>query len=258
MANSSPGSGYAPPSEMQPTQLLEPAGSKAQPVGLHFQRLYFAAAVVVTTAGVVAAVDLIVNAASQLESPFDFLESVYLVAFGLLMIVLDFPFTQGEERLAPLRTHIYKFALFLTRKLGRGLWYFFLGAFVFASLWDNSISAFLAVALGGFCGAVGLLACWGGIMLSKKLKVAQDALSSGNFRMDTVRREFPNGFSSPQAFNEVIQKNTGNAPGGAVSFSDEELMYVMNSLRRTFSPASSTMDLVDFEEWLAHPGWTLV
>mmetsp|Transcript_17259 Transcript_17259/g.38043 ORF Transcript_17259/g.38043 Transcript_17259/m.38043 type:complete len:259 (+) Transcript_17259:23-799(+) len=258
MAYSSPGPGYAPPSEMQATQLLEPMGSKAQPVGLHFQRLYFAAAVVVTTAGVVAAVDLILNAASQLESPFDFLNSIYLVCFGLLMVVLDFPFTQGEEKLAPLRAHIYKFALFLTRKLGRGLWYFFLGAFVFATLWDNSISAFLAVALGGFCGVVGLVACWGGFLLSQKLKVAQEALSSGNFRLDMVRRDFPNGFSSPEAFNEVIQKNTGNAPGGAVSFSDEELVYVMNGLRRTFSPASSTVDLADFEEWLSHPGWTVV
>merc|ERR1719198_2736089 len=58
----------------------------------------------------------------------------FLLMFGALMLVLDFPFPNMalHPHITAFRFHIYKFVLFMTRFMGRGIWYLFLSTMVFS------------------------------------------------------------------------------------------------------------------------------
>merc|ERR1719329_188846 len=102
---------------------------------------FFVAACVVVATSVITMLELLVEFA-----PFQFTSQVFLALFGALMLVLDWPFQQ--ETMRPHRQHIYKFLLFMTRFVGRGVWYIFLGTMVFASFWDLDVSPFLGIVMG--------------------------------------------------------------------------------------------------------------
>eukprot|EP00435_Cladocopium_sp_Y103_P053077 s931_g16.t3 len=77
-------------------------------------------------------------------APAQFMTTLFLLLFGVLMVVLDFPIPNPTQRdwpnLVSIRDHCYKFVLFMTRFMGRGMWYLFLATMVFAALWDTNIS----------------------------------------------------------------------------------------------------------------------
>merc|ERR1719456_492724 len=109
-------------------------------------------------------------------APFSFTTVLFMLLFGFLMVVLDFPIPHPSPTLAQVRAGIYKFFLFLTRFTGRGVWYLFLGTMIFATLFDLNISVFFGICLGGYVGILGLVTLFFGIRLSQKL--------------DAVRQEF--------------------------------------------------------------------
>merc|ERR1719161_3180963 len=94
--------------------------------------------------------------------------------FGILMFALDFPVP--NEKVKMVRTHIYTFVLFMTRFVGRGVWYMFLGTMVFASLWDNGISPLLGFFLGGYIIILGGVTTFRGFQISRKLESLRIAL----------------------------------------------------------------------------------
>merc|ERR1719238_1961853 len=104
-------------------------------------------------------------------APFSFTTILFMLLFGFLMVVLDFPIPHPSPHLAYMRANIYKFFLFLTRFTGRGLWYLFLGTMIFATLFDLNISAFFGICLGGYVGILGLVTLYFGIHMSRKLDV---------------------------------------------------------------------------------------
>ena len=55
------------------------------------------------------------------DAPFDFINYVYLTLFGLIMIIIDIPVS--NPRIDNLRFFIFNYALFMTRFIGRGIWY---------------------------------------------------------------------------------------------------------------------------------------
>jgi len=156
-------------------------------------------------------------------APMSFVTILFMLVFGLLMIVLDFPIPHPSPTLAAVRAHIYKFFLFLTRFTGRGIWYLFLGTMIFGTLFDLNISPFFGISLGGYVGILGLVSLVFGIRLSQKLdKVRQELL----LKHDPHGCP-PNGYSM-DGFQELAMQN------GNERFTEDELVYVFNGL--SFNP----------------------
>merc|ERR1719456_633653 len=133
-------------------------------------------------------------------APASFTTVLFMLLFGFLMVVLDFPIPHPSPTLAAVRASIYKFFLFLTRFTGRGVWYLFLGTLIFATLFDLNISAFFGVCLGGYVGTLGLVTLVFGIRLSQKLDVVrQDLLLGGD-------RSCPNQGYSYQGFKDLANR----------------------------------------------------
>merc|ERR1719160_1601962 len=126
--------------------------------------LWFAAACAVMFGGLIGALDLLFTT----FAPLDFLDEVYLLFFGLIMFVNDAPL--NFKLILEVKQGISKYCRFLTRLTGRGLWFIFLGTMTFATLWENSISMFLAVVLGFFVFGVGVASTIIGVVKSRKLE----------------------------------------------------------------------------------------
>jgi len=111
-------------------------------------------------------------------SPATFFFELSLLVFGVVMLLLDVPIPQLKEHptVQQVRFQIYKFALFLTRFMGRGVWYLFLATMVFGALWDTHINAFF----GGICtvylAVLGTIAMGKGAIVSHKLDVVKEKM----------------------------------------------------------------------------------
>ena len=95
---------------------LTQATEVAKKFGGRWKLLFFTCAACVFSAGILS----IVVGLSEFSPPFDFVNYVYLTAFGLLMLVLDLPVDNLTIR--DFKTGIFTYALFMTRFMGRGVW----------------------------------------------------------------------------------------------------------------------------------------
>jgi len=172
-------------------------------------------------------------------APFSFTTIVFMLLFGFLMVVLDFPIPHPSPHLAHVRAGIYKFLLFLTRFTGRGIWHLFLGTMIFATLFDLNISAFFGICMGGYVGIIGLVTLIFGIRLSQKLDVVrQELLISG-------------GSCPPQGYSMEGFKSMAHMVA-KTDFTDDELIYVFNSL--SFNPMNDgVINPEEYRMWL-QPG----
>eukprot|EP00451_Oxyrrhis_marina_P001883 CAMPEP_0204270444 /NCGR_PEP_ID=MMETSP0468-20130131/18902_1 /ASSEMBLY_ACC=CAM_ASM_000383 /TAXON_ID=2969 /ORGANISM="Oxyrrhis marina" /LENGTH=270 /DNA_ID=CAMNT_0051245983 /DNA_START=65 /DNA_END=874 /DNA_ORIENTATION=- len=249
-------------SDIHPAEMMKPgpnfhgASLVSKVPGLTWPLLYFSAAAVVLASGVIALFIMIINAFSVLESPFRFLNAIYLCAFGAFMIILDFPWVDKYPQVHAFRAHIYHFVLFLTRKVGRGIWYFFLGSLVFAALWDDSTQPFLAVVLGAYVGFVGLVALWVGYCLSKKLALAKSELlraaGAGEPRAFVKQRCPPTGLNCSQfqsLLNELVQ--SGEKP----IFTENDMQFVSVGLCNNPQSKRDVNSIAkeDFDRWIDSP-----
>lgn len=183
---------------------------------------FFVAACCVTFAG---ALGTLAFAFTKLE-PFGLLDQIYLLLFGLLMLVIDWPVQLcpgAKERVEQGKLVIYKYLLFMTRFSGRGVWYLFLGCMSFGSLWDNNISPFLGFFIGGYVVALGGASIYFGVIKSLKLeKVRKAVQGSGRGNMLC-----PQGGLTGPMFNELAHGISGQ------TFSEEEQEYVLHAMSFT-------------------------
>jgi len=179
---------------------------------------FFVAACMVIATSVITMLELLMEFA-----PFQFISQVYLVMFGILMLILDWPFQ--EHTMRPHRVHIYKFLLFMTRFVGRGVWYLFLGTMVFASLWDLDVSPFLGIVLGGYICVLGIVAIVFGLKLSMKLEKCRKLLMQDSRYHDPKRICPPHGMA-PLAFSEMCQ----SVGATEYKWTETELNYIMTGL----------------------------
>merc|ERR550514_820694 len=147
-----------------------PGGMGQQKFKLEWKLAFFVAACCTVGAGVIAVLDLAFFA----FAPFDLINELYLLAFGLLMLIIDFPVPHQKVR--EYKLTIYKYLLFMTRFTGRGFWYLFLGTMVFASLLDLNISPFLGFILGGYIVLLGIVSIYAGVSKSIKLENLRKAI----------------------------------------------------------------------------------
>lgn len=199
--------------------------------------LFFVAACCVTAAGVIGTLAF----AFTTIQPFGLLDQIYLLIFGLFMVVVDCPFPHPQIKAAKLV--IYKYFLFMTRFSGRGLWYLFLGCMSFGCLWDNNISPLLGFFIGGYVVGLGGASTFFGIQKSLKLDKVRKAVASQMASRGGGVEVFvpPNGMTA-QMFNEMSHSHTN------ISFTDEELEYIMNALSATVK-ADAIISREEFAEW---------
>lgn len=217
------------------------AMSKKFPVKMNL--MFFSAACCVLAAGFIGTLDLLFT--SGIFAPTDLIDEIYLLFFGLIMFVLDAPLS--FKLILEVKQHVYKYARFLTRFTGRGIWYIFLGTTTWATLWENSISKFLAVFLGFFVMGVGLFSAVMGYIKSRKLErvryqVFQQKQAQ---KLETLYRAFakstPSVGLNKHEFNDLCVQLKG------IQFEQEELTYVFNAL--TNGPRSENVTLEDLDEW---------
>lgn len=178
--------------------------------------LFFLSAAAVMTSGILG----LIGAVELFLSPFSMCNQVFLIVFGFVMIVIDFPADMGG--LMELKFSIWRYCLFMTRFTGRGIWYLYLATLVWASLYNLNIEPFLGFVLGGFVGAVGILSIFYGVQKSLKLERCRSACA--NLGLDNWSKLVPKrGLTLPE-FNDIMRRVADT------DFSVEELELIAAAL----------------------------
>lgn len=228
--------------EAQPMMGQSQGGGKGMKAGgKNMHMLWFAAACAVMVGGLIGALDLLFTAIA----PLDFLDEVYLLFFGAIMFVLDAPL--NFKLIQEVKQHIHKYARFLTRLTGRGTWFIFLGTMTFATLWENSISAFLAVVLGFFVFGVGVFSAVFGYVKSRKLERVRVQVfqnkQNGKLKQlyDAFARTAPTIGLTKQEFNDMSSQLKG------VSFDQDELAFILSAVSN--GPRQENISYDDLTDW---------
>ncbi|CAJ1359686.1 unnamed protein product [Effrenium voratum] len=152
--------------------------------------------------------------------------------------VLDFPIPNPNPRdwptLVSIRDHCYKFVLFMTRFMGRGMWYLFLATMVFSALWDTNISWAFGGVFTLYLVVLGAIALIKGWLISNKLDKVRNILlrereTGGS--LDHYIAPTQQGLNKVQ-FKALIKQVTNEEE----LFGDDDLDYVVNAL--SFLPSS--------------------
>lgn len=193
-------------------------------------------------------------------APAQFLTEVFLLFFGILMVFLDFPIPNPRPQewptLVTVRDHCYRFVLFMTRFMGRGMWYLFLSTMVFSALWDTNINGFFGGVFTLYLVVLGAIALFKGYMISNNLdkvriKLLREIDTGGS--LDHYIAPTQPGLNKVQfkaLVKQVMQHNEEEL------FTDDDLDYVLNALN--FLPTSNgVVSREEFEYWVK-PGPMLI
>jgi len=206
-----------------------PGGNLAIEKYMRWSWSFFLAALIVFGSGVGTAVYWLTR---PTWAPGTFVTEIFLIFFGLIMIVLDWP--QSEHPTAAfakhfqaVRMHIYKFVLFMTRFTGRGAWYLFLATMVFGELYDAGVNWFLGGVFTLYLVTLGGIAIFKGIVLTQKLQRIRDAIVDSGKGVEHFIARDQTGLSREQ-FKAMILNVTNEEP-----FNNDEVDYVMSALAFT-------------------------
>lgn len=181
-------------------------------------------------------------------APATFMSEIFLLTFGILMLVLDLPIPHPHKHLVTIRDSCYKFLLFMTRFMGRGVWYLFLSSMVFAALWDTNINLFLGCTFTAYLFFLGVIALVKGWIISHKLQAVREAIMNSGRTADHFISRGQTGLSKEQ-FKAMVANVT---PHQADHFSNDDLDYIINAL--SFTPYNDgQVSLEECEYWL-RPG----
>jgi len=173
----------------------------------------------------------------------------FLLTFGCMMLVLDLPMPhlQKHPKVMMFRTKVYKFALFLTRFIGRGVWYLFLATLVFGALNDTGINVVLGTISTIYLLGLGAVAIGKGVVMSTKLNRVRSAiLGSGH----TMARFIPSG--QPGLSAQQFQRMVSEVTSEQTTFTTDEMDYIVNAL--AFTPYhDGEIQVEELEYWL-QPG----
>lgn len=182
-------------------------------------------------------------------APATFFFEVFLCFFGVFMLVLDtpVPHVQKHPHVQTVRFQIYKFALFMTRFMGRGMWYLFLATMVFGALWDTGINWFLGGVCTLYLTVLGVIAMGKGFIMSNKLNRVRDCIIQSNQSAERYLSRGHSGLSADQ-FKMMMESATSEKD----LFTDDEMSYVINALSFTpYNDGQVTLDELNY--WLS-PG----
>lgn len=182
---------------------------------------FFIAGCLTTAAGVLSFLSFVL---SFTIDPFNWVNSLFLLAFGLVMVALDIPPIQSPgiaSKLAIARMQIYSNFLFMTRFFGRGIWYLFLGTMVFFSLWENDVSPFLGFFFAGYIIILSGVSIFFSIQLSMKLDKVRKKLFED---LKNNRPHWGNVGLTKATFLRMCEEQAQQ------KFTDDEWIYIHNAV----------------------------
>eukprot|EP00397_Hematodinium_sp_SG-2012_P028479 GEMP01029988.1.p1 GENE.GEMP01029988.1~~GEMP01029988.1.p1 ORF type:complete len:243 (+),score=41.19 GEMP01029988.1:54-731(+) len=211
-----------------------PQGKPIEKFSTTWKVFFFAAAICVIGAAVLG----FMWAGSELDA-FKLVCEGYLCVFGLLMAVVDIPDTLSLSYLTEIRYSIFTYLMFMTRFTGRGLWYLFLGSMIISTLWhDNFVVALL---LGGYVAALGLMAFCFGVTKSRQLEAVRQAL-----KMREQEDVCDATGMTKEEFCEIAINIRGQV------WDDEMITYVLNAMSLEIK-ADDRITREEFNNWLEEP-----
>jgi len=246
------GGGYAP----QGGPAYAPVPATPQPMGGHdvvaiekkvpWKLAFFGGACCATATGLITVIHYVFSLFQVSGwSPCTFISGLFLTLFGIFMLILDAPIPIANPSVTILREHLYRFALFLTRFTGRGVWYLFLGTHVWVALYDSNISAFFAVLFTLYLVLLGGASIAKGIILSMKLNdIRKTIIAEQKVRPESYMTRGADGMND-QEFKRLV----GDVKMNPEFFTEAELAYVMNAL--SFSSSSELkVTLEEYQFWM--------
>uniref|UniRef100_A0A7S0BBR5 COPI associated protein n=1 Tax=Pyrodinium bahamense TaxID=73915 RepID=A0A7S0BBR5_9DINO len=211
---------------------------------MQWKVLFFGGAVMTFASGI----GCLVYEVSRVEwAPATLISDIFLFLFGGLMVVLDFPIRHPQKWLVNIRDNCYKFLLFMTRFMGRGVWYLFLSTLVFASLWDNQINWFLGGVFTAYLCCLGIAALVKGYMISSRLQSVREAIVSSGRGAEHYIARGQSGLSKEQ-FRAMVEQVTNRHD----LFTNDDLDYVINAL--SFTPYNDGQVSMEEAEYWLRPG----
>jgi len=184
-------------------------------------------------------------------APATLTSDLFLLLFGFLMIVLDFPIPHPHKQLVNIRDNCYKFVLFMTRFMGRGLWYLFLATMVFSALCDAEVNWWLGSLFTFYLVLLGVAALVKGWMISNRLQSVREAIVSSGRGAEHYIARGQTGLSKEQ-FKAMVEQVTNQHD----LFTNDDLDYIINAL--SFTPYNDgQVSMEECEYWL-RPGPSLM
>jgi hypothetical protein len=216
---------------------------------LRWKWLFFAGAVITFVTGI----SSVIFRFTRMEwQPATLTTQAFLLVFGSLMLVLDFPIPHPHKQLTAIRDHCYKFMLFMTRFMGRGLWYLFLGTLVFQALWDYGLNWFFGAVFTLYLVLLGVGALVKGFRISTKLQQVRELIVNSGRGTEHYIARGQSGLSKEQ-FRTLVEQVTNQID----MFTNDELDYVINAL--SFTPYNDgQVSVEECEYWLQHGYMLLV
>lgn len=213
-------------------------------------KLHFAAAVCIAVSGAYGAFYCVVED----FQPLDMLQLLYLSAFGLMMAVLDMPVMQHVRWVQDVRGLILKYLNLVTRQVGKGLTFVFLGTTIFASLWVNEVSYALNVIVSIVIIGTGAVTTWMGVVKMRKLenarkKIAGDAGTQSSTMIYQQYARDPRDGLLEDELNKLLNERSGT------SLAPRDLNSIFVTLAS--DPRCGRMTFEDFDAWLK-TSWTLL
>jgi len=180
--------------------------------------------------------------------PVNVMQFLYLIVFGLGMMLLDVPI--GNKLVQDNREHVQTYVHLLTRNVGKGSTFIFVGVMVWVGLLQNNVSVFLPVVLGLFIILVGgvttALAVRTSWLLNKMRYTMRDPSGMESFRivfMECASRK-DLGLKYME-FNQLSSKFIG------ISFPEADLKSIFNALSTDMHKL--TISEGDFAAWKDGP-----
>lgn len=213
---------------------------------------WFGAACCVTAGGVIGFLVLFFST----FQPVDCLDEAYLIVLGLVMMIVDLP---GDPAFVHEFRHcIKKYAMVLSRIVGKGVTQTFLGCMTVASLWNNDISYFLAVVLGFFVVIVGILTIFWGVAKSRQLervrfachKSTQGGPDGGGGSTSRLFAQCAKGSHVMDKFQFADLANRT----ASMALEEDMLTMVFNAISQ--APDTPVLTEEDIDDWIRAPGMT--
>jgi len=182
-------------------------------------------------------------------SPATFFFETFLIVFGVIMLILDTPLPdmQKHPEVERVRRQIFKYALFMTRFMGRGIWYLFLSTLVFVALWDQKVGKVLGALCTIYLATLGTVAAGKGFLLSHKLNKVRTHMREANYHPERYVPQGQMGLSAEQ-FRVMV----GQVTDVESYFSMDEIEYIINALSFSAFP-DREINLEELQNWL-QPG----
>lgn len=184
--------------------------------------------------------------------PVNMIQFLYLVVFGLGMMILDTPIGQSSPMIVTNREHVQTYVALLTRNVGKGAAFLFVGVMVWVGLLVNDVSVFLPAVLGIFIIGVGAVTAALGVrtswLLNRMRYNMRDPNGGAGMGMDSFRMAYKQCASRPEGltkmeFNQLSQQFIG------ISFPEADLKSVFNALSSDIHKMFiSEKDFVDWKD----------